>query len=138
MKNFLLISFCFMFITNLSFAQRTGSSKPILIKGTSAIINLAGPQTQAHVEPIDALLVINHLNFDAIEEIEVITGAYDAKYRPVIKRLKPRPGSSVLAHFYVEGHPKGPYSIFFKSVNQPNTQARRQQNRRVEIKIVFN
>ncbi|MEO0339184.1 MAG: hypothetical protein AAF242_08205 [Bacteroidota bacterium] len=136
MKNFLMISFCFLFATTLSFAQRT--TKPILIKGTSAVINLVGPQTQAKVEPIDALLVINHLSFDAIEEIEVITGAYDAKYRPTIKRIRPRPGSGVLAHFYVEGHPRGPYSIFFKSVNQPNAQARRQQNRRVEIKIVFN
>ena len=137
MKNLLLFSFCFLFALNFSFAQMTGSSRSIQIKGTTATIDFIGAQTRADVQAIDALLVINHIQRDAIEEIEVITGAYDAKYRPMVKRLRPRPGTGVIAHFRVVGHPNGPYSIFFRPANKPSTREGRQQNRRVEVKIVF-
>ena len=136
MKNLILLSLCCLFSLNLCIAQTSSPSRTI-IKGTSATIDLLGTQTQAEVEAIDALLIINHLGHNAIEEIEVITGAYDAKYRPMVKRLRPRAGSGIIAHFRVVGHPKGAYSIFFRPVNRPNTLEGRQKNRRVEVKIVF-
>ena len=54
MKNLLLFSFCFLFALNFSFAQTTGSSRSIQIKGTTATIDFIGAQTRADVQAIDA------------------------------------------------------------------------------------
>ena len=108
-------------------------AKVLLFDGSAKNEN----KTKVDVPEVDATIVIQY-KATTIEEIEVITGAYDAKYDARITRNRIGSVNGQLAQFLVQGHPKGPFVIDFKEVTEADTQARgRQKNRRVEMTIEF-
>lgn len=119
-----------------SFAQ---DGQGIVVTESAATLDLVGSQTRVNVPAIDAGIVINHQGTE-IEEIEVITGAYDAKYRPTVTRIRSESDKSILARFSVKGHPNGPYSVIFTEADGEDGTAAaegRQKNRRVEMTIEY-
>lgn len=101
-------------------------------------INVCTGKSVHSTPTIDAdLVIIANEDISAIEEIEVITGAYDVRYEPLIVADRIQ-NKNELGRFTVSGHPNGSYQIIFKADDDQSTTEGRQKNRRVEIKIIFN
>ena len=75
-----------------------------------------------HAAPaIDADIKFNANDaIDGLEEIEVITGAYDAKYEPQVEEARIQ-SKSELGRYVVHGHPRGSYTLIFTALDEGTT-----------------